>query len=114
MIWTITLLVVRNYSEPVRALICGRPGVGKSFITQAAQQLFGALNWVQGQQYQFGAFQAVVANQLGGDTLHHIFHINERRRNSGKGEDSGNADKQHNFSAMRWLIIDEVSQVHAT
>ena len=107
-------IVGRSCSEPVHALICGRPGVEKSFITQAAQQLFRALNWVQGHQYQFGAFQAVVADQLGGDTLHHIFHINERRRNSGKGEESGNAHKPHNFSDMRWLFIDEVSQVHAT
>lgn len=97
-------------SEPMRALICGAPGVGKSFITQAAKELFLRLGWTQGQEFQFAAFQAVVADQVGGDTLHHFFHINERRQ-----QHSNIGTKQsRGLNQMRWLFIDEVSQVHAT
>lgn len=106
--------VGRACSEPLRALICGKPGVGKSFITKAAKELFRRMGWLQGQEYQFAAFQAVVADQVGGDTLHHVFHINERRRNTSKGEASGGGGKKHSLCALRWLFIDEVSQIHAT
>ena len=106
--------VGRACSEPLRALICGKPGVGKSFITKAAKELFKRMGWQQGQEYQFGAFQAVVADQVGGDTLHHVFHINERQRKSSKGEGSSSTSKKHDLCALRWLFIDEVSQVHST
>jgi hypothetical protein len=96
-------------SEPVSALITGGPGVGKSFVVKAARQLFGSLDYGRGVEYGFTALQAVVALQLGGDTLHGMFGLNLF------GQPSTAQSKITKISAslsrMRWLIIDEISQV---
>jgi len=42
--------------------------------TDVENILFEELGWRQMQQYQFAAFQAVVADQIGGDTLLHKPH----------------------------------------
>ena len=52
-------------SEPLCALICGGPGVGKSYAMLSMKSLFKALGWRQSMQFQFAAFQAVVADQVG-------------------------------------------------
>ena len=95
-------------SEPLQALVYGKPGTGKSFVMKAAGDLFQKLTWQQGRQYQFAAFQAVVADQIQGDTLHHVFGINDRQ-----GTRSRSYDKARHMCDMRWLIIDEISQVTA-
>ena len=55
--------------------------------------------------YQFPAYQAVVAEQLGGDTLHHFAGVGV-----GKSSDPSNKRPTNN---LRWLVIDEISQVSA-
>ena len=70
-------------------MVAGGPGVGKSRVTKSLRRLFDALGWVQAQHYQFAAFQAVVANQLGGDTLHHSCSVtfgNQRRTDQQKAQ----------------------------
>ena len=97
-------------SEPVRALICGGPGVGKSYVIKALRSLFHALGWEESKQYQFAAYQAVVADQIGGDTLHHSCGITFGAARSA----SERSDKARDYSMLRWLIIDEISQVVET
>ena len=99
-------------SDPLCCLVCGGPGVGKSFVTTSARQLFESLGWVAGLQYQFGAFQAVVADQVQGDTLHHTFGINEFSNQDNMSMHERQS-KARNLSQMRWLFIDEISQVNA-
>ena len=96
-------------SEPLRMLIAGGPGVGKSYVIKAMRSLFDSLKWQQTQQYQFAAFQAVVADQIGGDTLHHSCGVSYGSSNSGMQQKLQNC----NLSLLRWLIIDEISQVGA-
>ena len=40
---------LQGHSEPVRVLLTGPPGTGKSFATAAACKLFDKLGWTQGQ-----------------------------------------------------------------
>lgn len=100
----------RSKSEPMRMLVTGGPGCGKSYVIKSMRSLFDALHWAQSQQYQFAAFQAVVADQIGGDTLHHscgiAFGCTSRTMEQ-------RMQQSRNMSMMRWLIIDEVSQVGA-
>ena len=54
-------------------LLCGHggPGAGKSKVLLLLKELFGTCGWQMGLEYQMAALQAVMAEQLGGDTLHH-------------------------------------------
>jgi hypothetical protein len=96
-------------SEPVRALITGGPGVGKSFVIKATRQLFDKLNYSNGTEYAFAGLQAVVAAQLHGQTLHSLFGLNLY------GQATTSQDRISDIAAklthMRWIIIDEISQV---
>ena len=96
-------------SEPVRALITGGPGVGKSFVIKATRLLFDKLGYTNGTEYAFTGLQAVVATQLHGQTLHSLFGLNMY----GKVTTSQDriADIAAKLTHMRWLIIDEFSQV---
>ena len=54
-------------------LMHGGPGTGKSHVIKVIrEELFEKqMKWAQGLDFQIGAFQAVNAEQLDGDTLHH-------------------------------------------
>ena len=96
-------------SDPINGLITGGPGVGKSFVVKAARELFDALGYSRGVGYAFTALQAVVASQLNGDTLHSLFGLNiygQATSSQAKAEEIAAT-----LSNMRWIIIDEVSQV---
>ena len=96
-------------SEPVRALITGGPGVGKSFVIKAARNLFDKLGYTHGCEYAFTGLQAVVAAQLHGQTLHSLLGLNMFGKPSESQESiSRVADT---LGGMRWIIIDEISQV---
>ena len=61
-----------DYSEPFMRLMHGGPGVGKSETIKLIKKLFtDVLHWNIGIDFQLAAHQAVMAEQLGGDTLHH-------------------------------------------
>ena len=58
------------WREPLRRLLHGGPGTGKSHVT-LLRELFGELGWQQGVHYQVVALQAVMAQLISGDTIHH-------------------------------------------
>ena len=97
-------------SDPLLLLVAGSPGVGKSFAIKSMKSLFDALGWLEAQHYQFAAFQAVVASQIGGDTLHHTCGISFGSTTRSVQQ---RMQQARNLSMMRWLVIDEISQVGA-
>ena len=60
--------------EPLRWLMRGCPGAGKSHVIQILKERFfkDVLHWDLGIQFQIVALQAVMAELLVGDTLHHV------------------------------------------
>ena len=61
-----------DFGEPLRWLIHGGPGTGKSHVIKQVKELFTeVLHWDMGVEYQVVALQAVMADLLGGDTIHH-------------------------------------------
>jgi len=64
-------------SDPLLWLMHGGPGTGKSEVLKMAQELFREVcGWDMGMEYQMVALQAVMAQLLGGDTIHHALGIN--------------------------------------
>ena len=61
----------------------GGPGTGKTHVIQLLkEELFGqVLKWNIGVEFQVVAFQAVMADLLGGDTIHHALNISIFGRN---------------------------------
>ena len=100
--------------DPLRWALHGGPGTGKSYtINLLRHGLFEeVLGWKQGVQYQVVTFQAVMADALEGDTIHHAFGLNWT------GNDSSKSLKhllELSLATLqwRWLIIDEFSMVSA-
>ena len=77
------------------------------------EELFDqVLGWQQGVQYQVVAFQAVMADQLAGETIHHAVGLNKH------GEETGvslqrMAELLAGATRWRWLLVDEISMVSA-
>eukprot|EP00959_Pyramimonas_sp_CCMP1952_P284127 5938786-Pyramimonas_sp.AAC.1 len=67
----------------------GGPGTGKSHVLWILRkELFeGIVKWTIGVHFQIAAFQAVMAQLLGGDTMHHACGIPAVKRGDEKGED---------------------------
>ena len=104
-------------TEPLRWVVHGGPGTGKSHVVKTVikDELFAqVLHWTQGLDYQVVALQAVMADLLQGDTLHHACGIPVRK----KGVDGDIVIQQQKevaekFLYWRWLIIDEFGMVGA-
>ena len=101
--------------EPLRWALHGGPGTGKSYtLNLIRKELFEeVLEWKQGSEFQIVTLQAVMANDLDGDTIHHSFGLNWQ----GGGDERISGHKLLELSAKaiewRWLIIDEISMVSA-
>eukprot|EP00438_Fugacium_kawagutii_P008899 Skav215707 [mRNA] locus=scaffold2573:242958:252224:+ [translate_table: standard] len=101
--------------EPLRWAVHGGPGTGKSYVlNRIRKELFqDILGWKQGDEFQVVTLQAVMANDLNGDTIHHAFGLNWQ----GLGDERISGHKLLDLSAKalrwRWLIIDEISMVSA-
>ena len=100
--------------EPLRWMLHGGPGTGKSHVIKVVKErLFqGILKWDMGLQFQIVALQAVMADLLGGDTIHHACGIPAFKKRENHGDDL----QKHMTIAKkvlqwRWLIIDEISMV---
>ena len=100
--------------DPLRWALHGGPGTGKSYtINLLRHGLFEeVLGWKQGVHYQVVTFQAVMADALEGDTIHHAFGLNWT------GNDTKKSLKhllELSLATLqwRWLIIDEFSMVSA-
>ena len=104
------------------------PLLGRSYIASKAssvrdaainiikKELFeGVLKWDMGVNFQIVALQAVMAELLGGDTIHHACGIPVFN-----GRECHDEDLQTHLAIAkrvlqwRWLIIDEISMVSAT
>ena len=95
-------------------MLHGGPGTGKSYTLNLIRKgLFEeTLGWQQGVEYQVVTFQAVMAEALGGDTIHHALGLNWT------GGNDGNSLKRLLELSLatlqwRWLILDEFSMVSA-
>ena len=106
-----------SFMEPLRWMVHGGPGTGKTkyVINIIKKELFeGVLKWDMGINFQIVALQAVMAELLGGDTIHHACAIKFF-----KGEEYHGEDLQTHLAIAkrvlqwRWLIIDEISMVSA-
>ena len=61
-----------DYRETLHWIIHGGPGKGKSHVIKQNKELFrDVLHWDMGVEYQVVALQAVMAEHLDGDTIHH-------------------------------------------
>ena len=59
-------------SDPLMWLLHGLPGTGKSEVLMMVKELFQEVcGWQMGLEYQMVALQVVMAQLLGGDTIHH-------------------------------------------
>ena len=73
------------------------------------------MKWSIGVHFQITAFQAVMAQLLGGDTIHHACGIPAFKRGDEKGEYVKlQYDTAKRVLQWRWLFIDEISMVCAT
>ena len=103
--------------EPLRWLMHGGPGTGKSHVIRVIKdELFGrVLGWQIGVNYQVVALQAVMAEMLGGDTIHHALGIPVYTRRGENHDDDMQSHVRVAKAALqwRWLIIDEISMVSA-
>ncbi len=106
-----------NFMEPLRWMVHGGPGTGKTkyVINIIKKELFeGVLKWDMGVNFQIVALQAVMAQLLGGDTIHHACGIPVFN-----GRECHDEDLQSHLAIAkrllqwRWLIIDEISMVSA-
>ena len=64
-----------DQEDPLRWVLHGGPGTGKTHAIRLLQtELFEQiLGWQSGVHFQTAALQAVTADMLDGDTLHHCF-----------------------------------------
>ena len=64
-------------NEPLRWVMHGGPGTGKTHVIKIIKdELFQEiLGWNIGVEFQVVALQAVMADLLGGDTIHHALNI---------------------------------------
>eukprot|EP00959_Pyramimonas_sp_CCMP1952_P003156 65355-Pyramimonas_sp.AAC.1 len=75
--------------DPLPWRMHGGPGTGKSHVLRILRKgLFEyLLKWTIGAHFQITAFQAVMAQLLGGDTMRHACGIPAVQRGDEKGED---------------------------
>ena len=79
------------------------------------EELFeGILKWDMGVEFQVVALQAVMAQLLDGDTIHHACGIPAFRRQECHDQDlQRHLDVAKRVLQWRWLFIDEISMVSA-
>ena len=110
---------VDNNREPLRWAMHGGPGTGKTHVIKIIkEELFeNVLNWNTSVDFQIVAMQAVMADLLEGDTIHHAFNIPVFGKNfSTRPVQRGSKKDMELAKAVlqyRWLIIDEISMVSA-
>jgi len=104
-----------NFGDPLCWLVHGGPGTGKSHVIKQIKKLFtDVLHWKMGVEYQVVALQAVMADLLGGDTIHHACGIPVMKKGmAGESQAQRQMDVAKRVLQWRWLIIDEISMVSA-
>ena len=75
------------------------------------------MKWNIGVEFQAVAFQAVMADLLGGDTIHHALNISLFGKKTSNRREGGSESQalvtMKALLQLRWLIIDEISMVSA-
>ena len=71
------------------------------------------LHWDMGVHFQVVAFQAALADLLGGDTIHHACGIPVMERAAAGADHQRHMEIAKKLLQWRWLIIDEISMVSA-
>jgi hypothetical protein len=99
----------RGKGHPMKLLVHGRPGVGKSTVLKAILAAFDQVGMHE--EVAVAAHMATMAQQIGGQTLFSLFGWKV-----GGWETEQQRDKRRNkveawLSRTRWLIIDEISCV---
>ena len=97
-------------SEPLRYLLHGPPGTGKSHVSILVQELFERVGMTKGIDYQFMAFQATNAVDLDGDTIHHAVGLNINPRSF---EKQIKPEVAKRMATWRWIFLDEISMAPA-
>ena len=99
-------------------MLQGGPGTGKSEVLTIVKELFrDVCGWEMGFEFQMMALQAVMAQLLEGDTIHHACGINPFGVKNDPKVAQKASQKQVETAARimqwRWLFIDEISMVGA-
>ena len=108
-----TLLQRAEREEPLRGLIHGLPGTGKSRVIKWICRMFTeALGWEHGVEFICVAFQNRVAYAMGGAALHAVGNMSvstavASRKLSHNDVDILFTQNQH----LRWIIGDEVFMI---
>jgi hypothetical protein len=105
-----------DLGEPLRWCLHGGPGTGKSHVIKVVKELFkDVFHWDIGVEYQIVALQAVMADLLGGDTIHHACGIPVFSRKGECHQDDVQKHMQIVKRVLQWrlFIIDEISMVSA-
>ena len=104
-----------DFGEPFRQLLHGGPGTGKSHVIHLLKELFiEVLGWTQGVQFQVVALQAVTADLIGGDTIHHACAIPVfSKTQTDEAKTQSHLIVAKRVLQWRWLIVDEISMVSA-
>ena len=92
--------------EPLRYLLHGPPGTGKSHAVKLLTELFEVAGYKKGIDYEFVAFQATNAVDLAGKTIHDAIGLNCNPRSFDKAVSPEKAQQMANW---RWVFIDEIS-----
>ena len=96
--------------EPLRGLILGLPGTGKSEVITWVCRLFTeALGWEHGKQFLCLAFQNRVAHKMGGVTIHSGGDIPIGAKQQEFKLDHVDVDHLYRRNQLlRWLLFDEI------
>ena len=104
-----------NNAELLDGQVSGGPGTGKSHVLKLVKkELFeDILHWDMGEQFQVVALQAVMAQLLDGDTIHHALGIPFINKTAEKQDTDlqRHMDVAKKVLQWRWLFIDEISMV---
>ena len=93
-----------DFGTPLRWLVHGGPGTGKSHVITQVKKLFhDVVNYEIGVRYQVVALQAVTASLLGGDTIHHACGISFKKKDVKQDE---NQEQRQKVVAERVLQLE--------
>eukprot|EP00118_Oscarella_pearsei_P020682 m.225765 g.225765 ORF g.225765 m.225765 type:complete len:1796 (+) comp40019_c0_seq3:374-5761(+) len=90
--------------QPLRMIVCGSAGTGKSFLISCMSQLLG-------RQCMLAAPTGVAAFNIGGQTLHSLFRLPIQKGSFTDLSGPSLQELQEKFADSRYLIIDEMSMV---
>ena len=95
--------------EPLRGLVRGLPGTGKSRVIQWVIRMFQeVMNLEHGREYLCVAFQNKVAHAMGGHTLHTAGEVRIGQQNYDALLECKDIDGLYTrIEALRWMLFDE-------